>query len=400
MYQTGSNYWQSITTAEKICMEEGTRLAAPDQISGYSAVQNWLYQYKPNMEASGDASFLKTWLGYRKIDQSFLGSVGFSVVSPWYSSSATPVASFVANDPTPNFPSDCTLQDSSYRQSASCLNSDSSDVRAVCEYRHCTTVSGNYCIFPFKIGGRQYDTCVPFGRADGTAWCATSVDALGNVLTDDTCSSACSSSACPMGFIQLLQTCIHISAAHPFDAVPSVQDAENICMSMGARLYQPRSIKSLRTLLFMNQALFNKNYAVPNSVGNNLLGYNNTLGILAIGVQGTNQFATTYRDGSPFPDMLVDATQYGFGWSADYPNDFDINSCIVLQNKQEFINVPCDDTIDKISYICEARPLVTMDGPDPNKSCIFPFKANNSDVWHHSCIYETNAKVCTDLSNN
>jgi hypothetical protein len=395
MYPTGPNYWQSITTAEKICMEEGTRLAAPDQIAGFSALQSWLYQYKPNMEASGDTSFLRTWLGYRKIDQSFQGLEGFSVVSPWYNSSQTSVANFVANDANINFPSDCTLQDNSYRQSFSCLSSSSSDVRAVCEYRHCSTVSGKYCTFPFKIGNRQYDTCVPFGRADGSAWCATSVDSAGNVLTDDTCTSTCPVSPCPVGFIPLLQTCIHISAAHPFDAVQSVQEAENVCMSMGARLYQPRSIKSLRTLLYMNQALFNKNYTIPNSVGNNLLGYNNTLGILAIGIQGSNQFEITYRDGSPFPGMLIDATQYGFGWSADYPMDLDINNCIVLQNKQEFVNVPCSDALGKISYICEARPFATTDGPDANKACIFPFKADSSDVWHHSCVYATNAKVST-----
>jgi Fibronectin type II domain len=400
MYQSASNYWQSITTAEKICMEEGTRLAAPDQASEYSAVHSWLYQYMPYMEASGDTSFLKTWFGYRKIDQSFKGMVGFSVVSPWYHSSASiAISGSVANDFSSNFPSDCTLQDNNNRQGYSCLNSDTSDVRALCEYRHCTTLSGKYCTFPFKIGNRQYDTCVPFGRADGSSWCATSTDAFGNILTNETCNAVCPVSPCPVGFTSVLETCIHISAAHPYDTVQSVQEAEDICMSMGARLYQPRSITSLRTLLFMNQALFNKNASISNAASNDLLGYDSYDDNLALGINGTSPYTLTYRDGSPFPEKLIEATQFGYAWAPGYPNNMDINSCIVLKNKQEFANVPCAGYSagtapgEKLSYICEARPLVTTDGLDPNKSCVFPFKTDASDVWHHSCIYAANAKV-------
>jgi hypothetical protein len=401
MYLPGTKYWQSITTAEKICMEEGTRLAAPDQISDYSAVKNWLYQYMPYMEASGDTSFMKTWFGYRKIDQSFAGLDGYSIVSPWYHSSATPAAltGYVANDPILNSPSDCSLQDDTTRYGYSCLNSDTSDVRAVCEYRHCTTLTGKYCIFPFKIGNRQYDTCVPFGRFDGSAWCPTSIDNAGNILSNETCRPACSISPCPVGFIPVLETCLHISAAHPYDTVQSVQEVEDVCLSMGARLYQPRSIKSLRVLLFMNQALFNQNISVPNSASSDLLGYDNYDGSLALGIIGSSPYTLTYRDGSPFPEKLIEATQYGFAWHPEYSNDMDINSCIVLKNKQQFANAPCTGYAtgtasgEKLSYICEARPLVTTDGLEPNKSCVFPFKADASDVWHHSCIYATNAKV-------
>ena len=352
------------------------------------------------MEASGDTSFIQTWLGYRKINSNLLGSQSSQnskVISPWYksTSNALPVAGYITNNQSTFLPYECTYIDGNIRQGYNCLNSDLLDTRAVCEYRHCTTLSGKYCTFPFIVGGREYDTCVPFGRADGTAWCGTSVDSFGHVLSNDTCGSACPVSACPVGFVSMLQTCIHISAAHPYDTVSSVQEAENVCMDMGARLYQPRSIASLRTLLFMNQPLFNKNYLIPGSTSNDLLGYDSSVNRLAIGVLVSQTYALTYRDGSPFDESLIDATQNGFAWSATYPDGSDTNICVVLQNKQEFANVNCSGlaTGDTMSYICEARPFVTVDGLDPNKTCVFPFKIDASDVWHHSCIYGTNAKV-------
>ncbi len=71
----------------------------------------------------------------------------------------------------------------------------------------------------------------------------------------------------------------------------------------------------------------------------------------------------------------------------------------MLTNKQEFANKPCagypkgSDAGQKLAYICEARPFVTVDGPDANKTCVFPFKADASDDWHASCIYGINSKV-------
>ena len=145
----------------------------------------------------------------------------------------------------------------------------------------------------------------------------------------------------------------------------------------------------------MNQPLFNKNYLIPGSTSNDLLGYDSSVNRLAIGVLVSQTYALTYRDGSPFDESLIDATQNGFAWSATYPDGSDTNICVVLQNKQEFANVNCSGlaTGDTMSYICEARPFVTVDGLDPNKTCVFPFKIDASDVWHHSCIYGTNAKV-------
>ena len=409
-YQSASLYWHSITTAEKICMEDGTRLSSPDQDSQYTAVRNWLFSYKPYMEVSGDSASTLVWSGYRKLKQSILGLENSSVISPWYSNISTvlPVSGYVTNTTSGYLLYGCMYQHmNSTRLGYNCLNADVSDTRAVCEYRHCTTVSGKYCVFPFKIGGRQYDTCVPFGRADGSAWCATSVDPATNVLTNETCATTCPVSTCPVGFTAVLQTCIHISATHPYDTVKSVQEAENVCMSMGARLYQPRSMKSIRTLLFMNQPLFNKNYTVPNSLSNGLLDYDPAGNLIALGISGYQRYAFTYRDGSPFPDSLVDVIQYGFAWGLNYPDESDDqNNCVVLQNKQEFANVPCGDYAVgladgmKLSYICEARSFVTVDGLDPNMSCVFPFKANATDDWHLSCIYGTNTKVSNLLHFN
>ena len=384
-------------------MEDGTRLSSPDTLPGYSAVRNWLGFCLPFMETSSDI-VIPSWLGYRKINQSLAGISSIpnsSVISTWYSNSSNllPVASYITINKNVYYPFECTFQHPDSRAGYNCLNAENTDKRVVCEYRHCTTLSGKYCTFPFNIGGRVYDTCVPFGRADGTAWCGTSVDSSGNLLTNDTCGSACPVSTCPVGFMSVLQTCIHIAAAHPYDTVQSVQEAENVCMKMGARLYQPRSMKSLRTLFFMNQALFNLNRTNPNSMSNGLLGYDPDGNYIALGISGSQAYTFIYRDGSPFPDGLITATGYGFAWGSKYPDENGTNNCVVLQNKQEFANVPCSGYADgfasgkKMSYICEAKSFVTVDGLDPNKSCVFPFKVDASDVWHLSCIYGTNAKV-------
>ena len=393
-----ARYWQSITTAENTCAEDGTRLASPDNQTSYLALIRWIRRYSPLIEASGDSSMAAFWLGYRKINRVFGATPAFDLISPWSSTLANslPILSYVTTRSGSGvFPNECMyLTTSNDILGYPCLNSDVSDTRALCEYRHGTTLSGKPCVFPFKIGARQYDTCVPFG---GPAWCATSVDSSGNMLTKDVCTPSSPVSSCPVGFIYLVRTCIQISAAHPADTVQSVQQAADICMSKGARLYQPRSILSLRTLLYMNHPLFNINEAVDNEASPGLLGYNSGGSLLALGIYGYQSFTFTYGDGSHFPDALVPATMNGFQWSSGKPDDNSTNSCLTLAQKQEFANSPCNGYPDwqgqKLGYICEARPLVTVDGQDPNKTCVFPFKTNANDGWHVSCIYGTNNKV-------
>jgi hypothetical protein len=144
----------------------------------------------------------------------------------------------------------------------------------------------------------------------------------------------------------------------------------------------------------MNNPLFNLNDSTRS-----LLGYDNDGNVIAIGITGYQSYAFSYRDGSPFPDALVPNTQYGFAWSTGMPNGDSYNDCVMFNNKQQFANSRCDDypegwlSDQKLSYICEARPFTTVDGPSPNKSCVFPFKQSASDSWHVSCIYGTNSKV-------
>jgi len=397
-YYQGSSYWHSITTAEKICAEDGTRLLSPDnQTLAFPAILNWLQGPNSVFAATGDTSLNQFWLGYRKINQSFTGLQNTQILSPWYSNSSYsfPAAAYVNASSSALFPYECvSFTIGSPVIGYQCLTGDISDTRAICEYRHCSTITGKYCVFPFNIGARQYDTCVPFG---GPAWCATSVDSLGNVLTTDTCSSTCAVSSCPLGFTPIGRTCIQISATSPNDTVHSVQEASDMCMTMGARLYQPRSILSLRTLLFMNHPLFNMNDSTPS-----LLAYDSDGTLIALGIFGSQSYAFTYGDGSPFPDALVPQTQYGFAWSTGMPDGNTNNGCVMFNSKQQFYNRKCTGYPDgwisgqKLSYMCEARPLTTVDGLTPNKSCVFPFKVNSSDSWHVSCIYGTNPKVGLD----
>ena len=145
-YKAASFYWQSITTAEKLCMEDGTRLSSPDTLPGYSAVRNWLGFCLPFMETSSDI-VIPSWLGYRKINQSLAGISSIpnsSVISTWYSNSSNllPVASYITINKNVYYPFECTFQHPDSRAGYNCLNAENTDKRVVCEYRHCTTLSG------------------------------------------------------------------------------------------------------------------------------------------------------------------------------------------------------------------------------------------------------------------
>ncbi len=396
-YYQSSSYWNSITTADKICAEDGTRLTSPDNpLPDNMAIVEWLKMFSIR-EFTGDSSVSQLWFGFRKISQKLTGLQSPQVISPWYTRSqyTPPMLSFVTLTQSNSlYPNECvTFKPNNPVIGYKCLNSDPSNIRALCEYRHCTTTTGKYCIFPFNIGARQYDTCVPFG---GDAWCATSVDSSGNLLTKETCSSTCPVSSCPVGFTALVYTCIQISAVFPNDTVHSVQEASDLCMGMGARLYQPRSLISLRTLLYMNQPLFNLNDSTPG-----LLAYDISGNLLALGIYGSQSYGFTYGDGSRFhDDIIVPQTEHGFDWGPNMPDENSDHGCVTLTNKQQLANSRCDGYPDglspglKMSYICEARPFATVDGPSPNKSCVFPFKLSATDNWHVSCIYGTNTKVC------
>ena len=88
-YKPTSLYWHSVTTAEKICMEDGTRLASPDLEMSFSRVMSFLKNHNALFEAAGEyLTFYQFWLGYRKQKQSFQSLDIIKVAYPWYSNAS------------------------------------------------------------------------------------------------------------------------------------------------------------------------------------------------------------------------------------------------------------------------------------------------------------------------
>ena len=268
------------------------------------------------------------------------------------------------------------------------------DVYALCQYRECITEDNKVCKFPFQFQGRLYDTCITLG--DDRPWCSLAVDVNRNHIPDDAnkgyCSTDCLTNNCPVGFFPLSDTCYHLASTTDNDAWQNVQEAEEQCMSQGARLYQPRDINSL-------QQIFNREAEFLNSSSEH---YWSTTSYLAIGVKtiATNPLVSVeYMDSSrayvieKWNDLLFTSNTI-----PDISNvtAFTNTACILLDSKgilsaeicegfnTDFIN----SNAPKLGYICEAKPIVTIGGAESDIPCHFPYKVLAGDVWHTSCVYD------------
>ena len=108
--------------------------------------------------------------------------------------------------------------------------------------------------------------------------------------------------------------------------------------------------------------------------------------------------AMIYRDGSAFPGGLIPATSTStlkaFTWAANYPEASENKTCVTIMEKTKFGNNDCggfsnSSSAVNLAYVCEARPFTTEKfGPNPGRSCYFPFKLEVGGEWQHSCIYD------------
>ena len=145
------------------------------------------------------------------------------------------------------------------------------------------------------------------------------VDENGNHIegNEGLCPSECPVSNCPLGFWPHLKTCIQESSSVPEDATPSVQEAEDRCITQGARLYQPRSTRSLVALAEKNHQFFKQSDSNVKGILDWATTMNTAIGVNAEIVDGAFK-SLSYKDESAVPFGLTQDPK-GFIWGSSYP---------------------------------------------------------------------------------
>ena len=407
--QTQDQNVSSYLTANKMCLEDKTRMATPMTNVQKDALAKFALNQDQILFGEGPRS-MRFYTGHIFFAQqgivpascptcSGLPDWQSGWITPW-SDSLTPQASL---SDFPNNVTQCVgvkydiSSGTASWQNQECVEpvpADGLAMMAMCEFRKC-----DGCVFPFIYGGRTYDTCVTHGTTDGSSWCSSEVDDNGVHVEGKTidCPTNCPKNDCPVGFRFHLKTCIQESASSRNDNPDSIAEAEEECMWQGGRLYQPRSTRSLNAAKKIIPRVYD-----GTSTSNTYWGIHNwareVSGLTeetAIGMDYSfagDSPQIYYKDGSQVPQGLVDAK---LNWLSGHPTTTEIETCITLQQLDKISNNDCNKYSDKdalaLSYICEARSFVsTVDGPQDNagKVCIFPFKKEAGGAWHHSCLYD------------
>ena len=407
--QNNNQVISSHTTANKICLDDGTRVAAPETDAERDALAKFVVSEDQILFGEGARSL--TYLtGYWWFDQASIVPASCPTCSSlpdWQSGWISPWSDQLLAD------ADLALTKYSgtkhgievvYNIDASTISSaqhqhiqvkkGSDDKRVtICEFRKCQG-----CVFPFIYAGRKYDTCISYGQADGSYWCSTEVDARGFHVEGKTqpCPSNCPQNNCPVGFRYHLKTCIQESASSPPDNPTSIDDAEKECLFQGGRLYQPRSTRSLNAAKVIIPRVYDGSkandtvYGIHNWAIEGGIAEERAMGMMYN--LTTSPASLMYKDGSAVPAGLVSAK---LQWNTNYPTSDASDTCVTVQNLDKLSNNNCtmftDKTSTALSYVCEARSDInTVDGPleKPNKVCVFPFKIEAGGPWKHSCQYD------------
>ena len=209
------------------------------------------------------------------------------------------------------------------------------------------------------------------------------------------CPTNCPVNDCPVGFRKHLKTCLQESASSRHDNPLNISLAEQECVYQGGRLYQPRSTRTLNAASVLIPRAYDGTQTSQTAWG--IHAWAPQAGLQqekAIGMTYNLSEETPslyYKDGSKVPSGLIAAK---LNWATDFPLTNDSSrTCVTLQQIDQLSNNDCQFT-DKdsraLSYICEARPFTTVEGPleNPGKACLFPFKKSADGDWHHSCVYD------------
>ena len=391
--EVGGSFYASISTANKICMEDGASLAAPESGNDRDDLAAWVkHQGIPlTGTVSIDPSF-KAYTGLRYYKKDGNPYEDEKYYSPWEASILVANGTDRSGAGPGGFEESCRFIHSEASHTnldkSTCLDEYDGQTarRAICETRLCEPASGTFCTFPFSMAGRRYDKCTLAGS--GTAWCSTEVDGKGVHVggKEQNCPASCSTTICPLGFWPHLNTCLQESATLISDAVTSVDEAEEKCLAQGARLYQPRSIRSMAILAHRTAAFFKS--GDPSTILPFANAQETAFGIMAREEAGSMKLY--YRDGSEVSPTFIDIPD-GLQW--DSAPDVDpaktaVNFVSLGKIGNSLPNGFSDGVRPSLSYICEAKPYTTLDGDDPGKPCHFPFKVNTTSAWYHSCIYD------------
>ena len=406
--QNNNKVLSSTLTANKICLEDSTRLAAPTT----NVERNALVKFAANkdqIQYGEEARSLKLFTGWMWFDQAStvpascptcasLPSWQSGWISPWSDSlvpaSDISVSGTVTNCAFIEYIIDNPPAIRRWSQSGCIEKSFDNNYgkMALCEHKNCAG-----CVFPFIYAGRKYDTCVTHGTLDGSSWCSTEVDQRGYHVEGKSqpCPTDCPKNDCPVGFRKHLKTCLQESASSRNDNPISVDEAEKECLFQGGRLYQPRSTRSLNAAEIIIPRAYDGSstsesaYGIHNWAVQGGINQHTAIGMV---YNFTEQPpALYYKDKSMVPSGLVSAK---LNWTANYPSAITNATCITLQDITELSNNDCEfenKSTEALSYICEARSFITtVDGSleNPGKPCIFPFKLEAGGPWQHSCLYD------------
>ena len=407
----GAAHISSIFTANKMCLEDGTRLISPLTDSEKEGMVKFAYG-QDQLQSGEGARTVQVWTGLMYFKQSdtvpascptcsALPAWQDGFISPWSDSLLSKTDGQAVLGPGEFTETDkCHVvkfdgNTTSWNDSE-CLSPPSSApedrVFAMCEFRKCGS-----CVFPFIVGGRKYDTCITVGSLDGAAWCSSQVDGQGYHVEGQTlpCPLNCPVNDCPVGFRKHLKTCLQESASSRHDNPGNISLAEQECVFQGGRLYQPRSTRSLNAASVLIPRAYNGMYIAVSAWG--IHAWAPQAGISQETAIGMSYNLTElepslyYKDGSKVPSGLIAAK---LSWSNGYPLTNDTSrTCISLQDISSLSNNDCeyaDKDSRALSYICEARPFTTVAGPldNPGKACVFPFRRSAGGAWHHSCVYD------------
>ena len=399
----GSKKYASISTANKMCIAEGASLAAPETSADRSTLAQWVTdQSIPLTGVVSHVSPFRAFIGLRYYKKTGTHAEE-SYSSPWEEKiPATNGSLRAALTSTWDKPCMYLKNDAATDNAipSPCLDefSANSETRAVCETRSCEPTADTKCVFPFKVAGRTYDKCTKVANPSGTEtgpWCSLKVTEEGvhEVDEEKECPDTCSSTICPIGFWPHLGTCIQESSSDLSDIVATVEEAENRCLDQGARLYQPRSTRSLQTLYKRTPAFFDPHYNHNISTITTILPFvTSQQTILGIEARSDGTAVTLwYRDGSQVSPGLVGDPQ-GLKWTASGPDLDPAKTAVNFVAPGLIGNALPDVGQNSLSYICEARPFTTLDGDDPGKPCHFPFKLAKNSSWLHSCVYDKDVR--------
>ena len=241
----------------------------------------------------------------------------------------------------------------------------------------------------------MYDTCVTLEKSE-KPWCSLKTDLNNNHVDGEenigTCQDQCNVQNCPIGFFFLTGNCYLMSARVPSDLVTSTEEAENLCLEKGARLYQPRDYALTEEFL-----KWEEDYLKP--APDFHFKYRDDLERSSIAL-GAYQ---DYDGGKGGLIMYNDKTRAYYlesleedqgGSISKVSNSYTGKACISFTISGKIKATVCEDftnSKEPVGYICEARIIHTIEGPSTGKVCQLPFTLDGS-INYHSCVYNQTAR--------